>query len=216
MYSGLSINDFYYMAEGAGRTVYLAAWSITLGTLLGLLLGWLRAKTARNPFGNVLLAGYLDIFRSIPLIIQFILFNSMAAVIGFPMDPVTSGIVVLTLYMGAYCAEIVRGGYDSVPLPTRRAGRSLGMTYWQDLRYVVMPLGLRTIFPAWVGLVVGIVKDTALVAVLGYIELLRASQIVITRTQEPILVLSGVGLFYFAICFPISQYSKRLERRMAI
>lgn len=132
------------------------------------------------------------------------------------MDPVTSGIVVLTLYMGAYCAEIVRGGYDAVPLPTRRAGRSLGMTYWQDLRYVVLPLGLRTIFPAWIGLVVGVVKDTALVAVLGYIELLRASQIVITRTQEPILVLSGVGIFYFAICFPISQYSKRLERRMAI
>ena len=71
----------------------------------------------------------------------------------------------------------------------RRAARSLGMTYWQDLRYVVWPIGLRAVFPAWVGVALGVLKDSALVSILGYIELLKASQILMTRTQEAILIL---------------------------
>jgi polar amino acid transport system permease protein len=154
--------------------------------------------------------------RSVPLLIQFILVNAGAAVAGHPQEPFTTGVLVLSLYMGAYVAEVVRGGVLAVPVITRRAARSLGMTWAQDLRHVVFPLGLRAVFPAWVGLVVGLVKDTSLIAVIGYIELLRASQVIITRTQEPLLVLSGAGLFYFVICYPFSRLAGRLERRLAL
>lgn len=65
--------------------------------------------------------------------------------------------------------------------------------------YIVLPLGARAVVPAWIGLLIGLVKDTSLIAVIGYIELLRAGQIIITRTQEPRQVLSGAGLFYFVI-----------------
>ena len=85
------------------------------------------------------------------------------------------------------------------------------MSYWQDLRYVVWPIGLRAVFPASVGVALGVLKDSALVSVLGYVELLRASQILITRTQEPILILSVAGAFYFALSYPISKFSARLE-----
>jgi polar amino acid transport system permease protein len=192
----------------------LTLWSALLGTLLGLVVGLARAS-APLPVVAVL-GGYIDLVRSVPLLIQFILVNAAVAVAGHPQEPFTTGVLVLSLYMGAYVAEVVRGGVLAVPVITRRAARSLGMTWAQDLRYVVFPLGLRAVFPAWVGLVIGLVKDTSLIAVIGYIELLRASQVIITRTQEPLLVLSGAGLFYFVICYPFSRLAGRLERRLAL
>ena len=110
---------------------------------------------------------------------------------------------------------VARGGIEAVGRPMRRSARSLGMSYWQDMRYVVLPIGGRAIFPSWIGVALGVMKDSALVSVLGYVELLKASQILITRTQEPFLILSIAGAFYFALSFPISRYAAKLEERWA-
>jgi ABC-type amino acid transport system permease subunit len=77
-------------------------------------------------------------------------------------------------------------------------------------------LAVRTTFPGWVGTLIGLTKDTALVSVVGYVELLRASQILITRTNEALLLLTGVGVAYFLICYPISRYSLRVEKHLAL
>ena len=87
------------------------------------------------------------------------------------------------------------------------------MSYLQDLRYVVWPIGLRAVLPSWAGVALGVLKDSALVSVLGYVELMRASQVLITRTQEPFLILALAGAFYFALSFPISRLTARLEKR---
>ena len=88
-------------------------------------------------------------------------------------------------------------------------------TYFQELRHVSIPLAVRTVFPGWIGTLIGLTKDTAIVSVVGYVELLRASQILITRSNEAILILTGVGVVYFLICYPISRYSFAIERKMA-
>lgn len=214
VFTGLSWGDLAFMALGAWRTLALTFWSALFGTALGLLAGVARAA-APLPF-RLLVAAYIDVVRSVPLLIQFILTSAAAAVLGRPLDPFAVGVLVLSLYMGGYVAEVVRGGIVAVPPLTRRAARSLGLTWLQDLRHVVLPLGARAVLPAWIGLVLGLVKDTSLIAVIGYIELLRASQIIITRTQEPLLVLTGAGLFYFLLCYPVSRLSGRLERKLAL
>lgn len=212
IFTALAWTDLAFMAEGALRTILLTLWSAVFGTLLGILFGLARASA---PWPVVALLGlYVDAIRSVPLLIQFILFNSAAAVLGRPLDPFVTGVLVLSLYMSAYVSEVVRGGIAAVPPLTRRAARSLGLTWGQDLAYIVLPIGLRAVLPAWIGLVIGLVKDTSLIAVIGYIELLRASQIIITRTQEPLLVLAGAGLFYFALCYPVSRLSARLEGKL--
>lgn len=213
IYTTVSAQDLLFMARGALRTIELTLWSSAIGTLLGLLIG--TARSSLPWFAGSVLAGYVDALRSVPLLIQFILFNALLAIIGFQQPPFVVGIVVLSLYMSAYVSEVVRGGVLAVPVLTRRAARSLGMSWLQDMRYIVLPIGLRAVFPAWIGLVIGLVKDTSLIAVIGYIELLRAGQIIITRTQEPLLVLSAAGLFYFGICYPVSRFAARLESRMA-
>jgi polar amino acid transport system permease protein len=212
-FSGLTINDIWFLAEAALRTLLISALSISVGTFLGAVFGWLLYEG--RLIATLTLAPVLDVFRSVPLIIQLVLFYNMAPIIGLSLDPFASGTVILTIYTAALVASVARGGFEAVGVPVRRAARSLGMTYLQDIRHVVLPIGGRAVFPAWIGVALGVMKDSALVSVLGYVELLRASQILITRTQQPFVVLALAGAFYFALSYPVSRYAAKLEQRWA-
>lgn len=210
-FTGFQLSDIYFLAEAAGRTLLISVIAIGFGTVLGCMFGWM--VYASKLIGGIALNFVLDLFRSVPLIIQLILFFNLFPLVGLRFDPFTAGALVLTFYTSALVANVARGGIEAVDPPMRRAARSLGMSYWQDMRYVVAPIGARAVFPSWVGVALGILKDSALVSVLGYVELLRASQILITRTQEPFLILAVAGAFYFILSFPISRIGMRLEQR---
>lgn len=184
------------------------------GTLLGLVVGFIRSES--NKLTNSALGAVLDILRSVPLIIQLILFTTYIGAMGHPLDPFVAGSIVLSLYTMAFMAEVFRGGFDSVHGSMITAARSLGMTYWQAVRYVQFPISLRAIFPSWLGVALSVIKDSALVSVIGYMELLRTSEQLISRTQQPLEILIGVGVFYFIISYPLSLYGKYVERKMAV
>jgi His/Glu/Gln/Arg/opine family amino acid ABC transporter permease subunit len=209
-FSGFSPNDLWFLGEAALRTLWISLLAISCGSLIGTIFGWMLSVSR---IGGYALAPLLDIFRSVPLIIQLVLFYNFAPMIGLRLDPFGAGLIILIFYTSANVAYVARGGIEAVGQSMRRAARSLGMTYWQDMRYVVWPIGLRAVFPAWVGVALGVMKDSALVSVLGYVELLKASQILITRTQETILILAIAGAFYFALSYPISLFASRLEKR---
>lgn len=203
--------DLWFMLQGAGMTLALTFWAVLGGTVMGFGFGLLRAVA---PWWiNASLGVVLDVFRSIPLLIQFILANSFKSIVGLDLSAFTVACVVLALYTSAYCAEIVRAGVLAVPTTTRRAARSLGLTWWQDMRLIVYPIALRVSLPSWVGLTLGVMKDTSLVLWIGIVELLRASQVVVTRIQEPLLVLMLCGLIYFLMSYPISRFGAYLESR---
>lgn len=204
-------NDILFMLQGAWMSLAITFLAVVGGTILGTIFGLIRASAFR--IANILLGATLDVFRSVPLLIQLILANSFKSIIGLNWSAFTISSVILAIYTSAYCAEIVRAGVLSVAPVTRRAARSLGMTYWQDLNYVVLPMAARIALPGWTGLVLAVVKDSSLVMWIGIVELLRASQIVVVRTHEPMLVLLLTGLIYFLICFPISRLSAWLESR---
>jgi His/Glu/Gln/Arg/opine family amino acid ABC transporter permease subunit len=209
--TSFTLNDLWFMIKGAGTTLLLTFWAVLGGTLLGAAFGLARASSPwwlNAPIGFV-----LDIFRSVPLLIQFVLANSFKSIIGLNWGPFTVGCVVLAAYTAAYCTEIVRAGILAVPVTTRRAARSLGMTWRQDLTSIVFPIALRVALPSWIGLSLGVMKDTALVLWIGIVELLRSAQIIVTRIQEPLFVLSLAGLIYFVMSFPIARLGARLEKR---
>lgn len=208
-FTTFQISDVWFLGEAAGRTLLIAALSIPGGTILGIFFGWVLSVSRWA--GAISLGLILDVFRSVPLIIQLILFFNFFPIIGVPLDPFEAGTIVLVFYTSALVAAVARGGIEAVEMTTRRAARSLGMTYWQDLRYIVFPIGLRAVLPAWTGVALGVLKDSALVSVIGYVELLRASQILITRTQQPFLIFAVVGAFYFALSFPIARIMEKLE-----
>ncbi|MFD1807333.1 amino acid ABC transporter permease [Gemmobacter lanyuensis] len=156
----------------------------------------------------------LDVFRSIPLLIQLVLANAfLGMVLKLKLSGFSVACGVLTLYTAAYCAEIVRGAVGAVPPTTRRAARSLGMTWTQDMAYIVLPLATRVALPSWIGLALGVMKDSALVYIVQVTELLKSTQILITRLQEPLLLLLICGAFYFVISFPIARFGGYLEKR---
>ena len=210
--TSLTAADFIFLAKGAGMTIIVTLISVALGTILGIAFGVIRYQV--GPWWAAPVTFVLDVFRSIPLLIQLVLAN---AFLGMVLKLQLSGFVVacgvLTFYTAAYCAEIVRGGIEAVPLTTRRAARSLGLTWWQDMREIVMPLATRVALPSWIGLALGVMKDSALVYVVQVTELLKSTQILITRLQEPLLLLMICGAFYFLISFPLARFGGYLERR---
>lgn len=209
--TALTLNDLLFLAKGAQMTLIVTAVSVAAGTALGVIFGVIR--TQFGPYWSMPLTFVLDIFRSVPLLIQLVLANAFQSIAKFGWGPFTTSCVVLSLYTAAYCTEIVRGGIDSVPATTRRAARSLGLTWGQDMRFIVAPLATRVSLPAWIGLTLGVLKDSALVLWLGLTELLKASQTLITRLQEPLFILLICGAIYFLLSFPIARLGGYLERR---
>ena len=211
-FTPLSWHDAPFILTGILNTIYISTVAIIIGTILGLMVGFLRAES--NRFTNVLMGGVLDVLRSVPLIIQLILFSTYIGATGHPLDPFVAGSIVLSLYTMAFMSEVFRGGFESVQQPMQVAARSLGLTYWQTVRYIRLPIGMRAVFPSWLGVALSVIKDSALVSVIGYMELLRTSEQLISRTQQPLQILIGVGFFYFLISYPLSLYGKRVEGKM--
>ncbi|WP_457588875.1 amino acid ABC transporter permease [Ensifer canadensis] len=213
MYFGGSFSwgDFLFLLSGAATTLAITAVAVVIGTVLGVLFGLVRAS-APGWIGNTL-GAVLDVFRSVPLLIQLVLFNSFNSMLKLNWPTFTVGCICLGIYASAFCTEIVRSGVGAVPQTTRRAARSLGLTWRQELTSITLPIATRVVFPSWIGLTLGVMKDTALVLWIGIVELLRSSQIVTSRVQEPLLILGITGLIYFAMSFPIARLGNQLEKK---
>lgn len=210
---GLVWTDAYLLAQGVLNTLRLAATAAIIGTLAGIALGWLRAVST---VAKLLTAPFIDIVRSVPMIIQLILANSFLSILGFGASPFWFGTVALGAWMAAVTAEVARAGLLSVPIQFRKSARSLGMNGFQEFCHISAPLALRTGLTSWIGLLLSLIKDSALAGVVGYIEYMRTTQILITRTHETWILLIGAGLFYFMICYPVSRYSRYLERKVLV
>jgi polar amino acid transport system permease protein len=212
--ASLSWSDIVYLLQGALVTIAITAASVAIGTVLGVLFGLIRAGAPWWISGPI--GGILDIFRSVPLLIQLVLFNSFNSMFRLHWPSYTVACVCLGIYAAAFCTEIVRSGVSAVPTTTRRAARSLGLTWGQEVISITLPMATRIVFPSWIGLALGVMKDTSLVLWIGIIELLRSSQIITTRVQEPLLILTITGLIYFLMSFPIARLGARLEKRWQI
>ena len=220
--TSLTANDLLFLLQGAWTTLAITAMAMLIGTLLGVVFGLLRALLPR---ASLPLAALLDVFRSVPLLIQFVLLNSFKSILGLDwsafarylqaqgVEAFAVACLVLGVYAAAYCTEVVRGGVLSVPPSVRRAARSLGLSYRQDLFHIVLPMAARVAFPGWVNLTLSVMKDTSLVLWIGIVELLRASQTIVTRIQEPLFVLCIAGLVYYLMSWVVARLGARLERR---
>ncbi|CAM3297161.1 Amino acid ABC transporter membrane protein 2, PAAT family [Paracoccus nototheniae] len=210
--TALTTNDLIFLARGAGMTLIVTAISVFFGTVMGVVFGIFRYQV--GAWWAAPLTFVLDIFRSIPLLIQLVLANAfVTTVLGWRISGFSIACGVLSLYTAAYCAEIVRGGIEAVPPTLRRAARSLGMSWGQDMANVTLPLAARIALPSWIGLALGVMKDSALVYVVQVVELLKSAQILITRLQEPLFLLMICGLFYFLISFPVARLGGYLEKK---
>jgi polar amino acid transport system permease protein len=202
------------------RNLLLAArWTIALsliaffgGGLVGFAL--LCARVSKSAWARRVVGWYVQVFQGTPLLMQLFLAYFGLALIGIPISAWTAAAVALTLYTSAFLTEIWRGCVDAVPKGQWEAGQSLGLSFGEQLRDIIFPQALRVAIAPTVGFLVQVIKGTALASVIGFVELTKTSQMIANATFKPFVVFSCVALMYFALCFPISAYARRLERKL--
>ncbi|EJL46254.1 amine acid ABC transporter, permease protein, 3-TM region, His/Glu/Gln/Arg/opine family [Brevibacillus sp. CF112] len=157
---------------------------------------------------------YVSLIRGTPLLVQlFIIFFGLPSV-GIMIDPFPSAIIGFSLSVGAYSSEVVRAAILSIHKGQWEAAYSLGMTYWQALRRVVLPQAARVSVPPLSNSFISLVKDTSLAAAILVPEMFRKAQEIVAATYEPLLVYSEAALIYWMICFVLSFIQDRIENKL--
>lgn len=193
-------------------TVGLSLIAFVCGSVLGMAL--LVLRLSKLPGARRFVAAYVQLFQGTPLLMQIFLTYFGLAMIGIDTSPLVAAAVCLTLYASAYLCEIWRGCVEAVPKGQWEASASLAMSFTEQLRYVILPQALRLGIAPTAGFSVQIIKGTALTSVIGLIEITKAGQLIANATFEPFMVYGWVAALYFALCFPLSLWSQRLERRL--
>lgn len=196
---------------GAKTTIQLTVISVSIGTALGLIISMFRLSKFK-PL-SFISAVYVDFFRGTPLLVQILLFHFavLPAIGKFPN--VVSGYVALTLNSGAYIAEIFRAGIQSIERGQMEAARSLGMTYIQAMRYVIIPQAIKRVLPALGNEFIAMLKDSSLVSAIAVQELAMTGSLISGRTARPFEAYIPVALLYLVMTMALSQFVAYLERR---
>jgi len=207
------LGDFLFLIEAIRWTLVLSVGAFVFGGAIGLAMALMRVSNSRTL--RWLSIGYIRLFQGTPLLLQLFLVFFGGDLIGLSLGPWISAMLGLSLNAGAFLGEIWRGAIQGVSKGQREAARSLGLHYGPTMFKVVLPQALRLAVAPTVGFLVNLVKSTSLASILGFVELIRAGQLLNNATFRPFLIFSTVALIYFVICWPLTMASRRLEVRLA-
>jgi len=195
-------------------TVALSLIAFLGGGAVGLAV--LLMRTSRVRALRLATQGYINLFQGTPLLMQLFLAFFGLSMLGIEVSPWFAAALALTLYSSAYLAEIWRGCVESIPKGQWESSASLAMSYFEQMRHVILPQAVRIAIPSTVGFSVQVVKGTALASIIGFVELTKASTMITNATFAPFTVYGTVAVLYFALCYPLSWYARRLEVRFNV
>ncbi len=193
-------------------TVLLSIVAFTGGGIVGL--GILLARVSSRPWLRKSAEIYIGLFQGTPLLMQLFLVFFGLPLIGMRIEPWSAAVVGLTLCASAFLAEIWRGGVEAIPLGQWDAAKSVGLHYVEEMRLVILPQAFVITRAPMVGFLVQLVKMTAVTSIIGFEELMRASNAINNATFEPFTVYGLVAFIYFAMCFPLTRYARHLQLRI--
>ncbi|MCF0158189.1 amino acid ABC transporter permease [Veillonella caviae] len=206
------INNFPLLLQGALVTVEITAMSVGCGFLIGLLVA--LAGLSRFTIVRLLSKCYVDIIRGTPLLVQiFLIYFALPMLTGQRVDPFIAAVTACSINSGAYVSEIFRAGIQSIDKGQMEAGRSLGLSWVQTMRYIIMPQAFRAIIPPLGNEFIAMLKDSSLVSVIGFEELTRRGQLIIAKTYASFEIWGAVAIIYLVMTVSISQLVGYLERK---
>ncbi|WP_159995305.1 amino acid ABC transporter permease [Roseomonas sp. 18066] len=204
-----------FLAIAALWTIGLSAIAFIGGGMLGFVIALMRVSP--SPWVRGIATAYVQVVQGTPLLILLFLIYFGLAIIGFDQLPaVIAAGAGLTIYSSGFLGEIWRGCIESVPKTQWEAAECLAMTRWQRMTRVILPQALRIATAPTVGFLVQIVKNTSLASVVGFVELAQAGKLINNSIFQPFVVFVTVACFYFIICYPLSAWSRGLERRLNV
>jgi len=202
--------NWWYLRNGLGVTLMLAAVSALGSMMIGLLIAVLRSLNSRTL--NLFLKAYVDVLRSIPMIVLMVVLFFALPFAGISLGSILSTIVALSLGYGAYASESFRAGIESVHPGQIEAARSLGLSRWQTIRMIILPQAIPVVIPPLTGNLVSMLKDTAVAAVVAAPELLKKARELYTSKTNP-TALVAAALIYLAVLIPLVRVVNMLEKR---
>jgi len=205
--------ELWFIVEAAKWTLALSVIAFAGGAIVGLLVA--LARTGGNAVLARIATVFTQIFQGTPLLLQLFLVFFGAPILGFEINPWIAAAAALILNSGAFLGEIWRGCIQAVPRGQWEAAEALSLSYYWRMRSVVLPQALKIAVPPTVGYLVQIIKGTSLAAIIGFTEITRAGQIINNATFQPLIVFGVVGAIYFILCWPLSLWAGRLEKRHA-
>ncbi|MFT5727040.1 MAG: polar amino acid transport system permease protein [Desulforhopalus sp.] len=208
------MNSMPFFIKGLGMTVAVAGLGLIAATIIGFVLGIIRA--GRNKILRFLIGGWVDVTRGTPFLVQvFIIFFILPGV-GIELEAFPAAVIALSNLGAAFICEIVAGGILAVPQGQREAATSSGLSAYQQMKHIIMPQALPSIIPPLVGQYVLIIKDSSVVSAIGVVDVTRVGWLTVQRIPEGLMVFGLVGLLYFSVCYPLILLSNYLERRMSV
>ena len=207
------------LVAALGQTLLLTLLSLFFAMIIGMIFGLMNVGSNRvfNFIGTV----YVDAVRGVPLIVlaYFIYFGVPAAIQGigfdtFRLTALQAGTIALSMNCGAYMAEIIRAGIQSVDRGQMEAGRSLGLTYGSSMALIVVPQAIRTMIPSIINQFIITLKDTSILSVIGFPELTNVGKTIMGNTFKALETWAIIGVMYMVVIVTLSKLSKKLERRI--
>lgn len=214
------IQRYGTMLIGAlGQTLLLTLLSLVFAMVIGMIFGLMNV--GHNRLLNFIGTVYVDAVRGVPLIVlaYFIYFGIPAGIQGlgfanFRLDALKAGTIALSMNCGAYMAEIIRAGIQSVDRGQMEAGRSLGMSYGASMWLIVIPQAIRTMIPSIINQFIITLKDTSILSVIGFPELTNVGKTIMGNTFKNLQAWAIVGIMYMVVIVTLSKVSKKIERRI--
>lgn len=215
------------LAAAMGQTLLLALCGLFFACIIGLVVGLM--SVVKNRACNIIATIFVDVIRGVPMIVLAfyvffavpMLFNNIMhlnTMLGIntqlTLTALQAGTICLALNCGAYMAEIIRAGIESVDKGQMEAARSLGLSYWKAMAKVVLPQAIRTMIPSIINQFIITLKDTSILSVIGFPELVNTAKNVVANTMSAFQVWSIVALMYLIVITLLSRLAKRVERRL--
>ncbi len=207
------VRNWPVLLSGFANTLKLALVAIGFSFLLGVVAGALRLS--RSPFLHYPAVVYIELIRGVPLIMVIFWFYFLTPILaGRPLDNFTSALIAFIVFEGAYLAEIVRAGIQSVSVGQVQVALSTGLTQFQAMRHVILPQAIRNMIPALVTRFIVLFMDTSLAYIIGFRELTRVARIIAEREFRAFEVYTFIAVVYFICTYTMSLVARHLERRL--
>ena len=211
MTRSFSLPEFLYVVAAIRWTLLLSLVAFLGGGVVGFAVAILR--TTQSRILRLLTAGYIQLFQGTPVLMQlFLFYYGLSVLFDVQVDAWPAVTFAFTLYAGAFLGEIWRGSIQAIPRTQWEASACLSLGYFQQLRFVILPQAMRISIPPTVGFLVQLIKNTSIAAIIGFVELTRAGQLMVNVTFQPMVVYPLVAALYFALCWPLSLLSRFLEK----
>jgi len=206
-----SLPEFLYVVAAIRWTLLLSLVAFLGGGVVGFAVAILR--TTQSRILRLLTAGYIQLFQGTPVLMQlFLFYYGLSVLFDVQVDAWPAVTFAFTLYAGAFLGEIWRGSIQAIPRTQWEASACLSLGYLQQLRFVILPQAMRISIPPTVGFLVQLIKNTSIAAIIGFVELTRAGQLMVNVTFQPMIVYPIVAALYFVLCWPLSLLSRYLEK----